>query len=226
MTTLVDLLATRRCLLLDFDGPICTVFAGASNREAATMLASVLDSPLPEEIADTNDPFDVLQYAASLDPITAAAVERRFTEVELQAVKTAQPTPFTRRFLSYFAEVAEGIAVVTDNSTTAATAYFAAHDGYPRWFVNAVHGRTSADVSLGKSSPHLLYQAMEQCLATPDECCFVGDSVSDIETGQAAGFPVIAFADRPEKVQRFAEHAPAAIITSMEELSDAAALLL
>ena len=59
-----------RDLLLDFDGPICSVFAGLPAPSVAARLRELLGSngkPLPEAMAREDDPIEVLRYASALD---------------------------------------------------------------------------------------------------------------------------------------------------------------
>lgn len=223
MTDLDGLVSECRYLLLDFDGPITAVFSGISNRFAAKVLATVIDSPMPVEVATTDDPFDVLQFAASLDPGTAATVENWFTEIEVEAVRTSRPTPYTAEMIQTVWNLLDGLGVVSNNSVDGVDAYLTAHDlrQYVGGRRRGIYARTSANVSLLKPSPYLLHQAMDDLGATPDECLFVGDSVTDIQAAAAAGVPVVAFANRPEKIERLTEHSPAAVVTSMNELYSA-----
>lgn len=218
MSEMLDLFAGRSVLLLDFDGPVCSVFAGLSNREAAETLVQELNSPVPEGIANTNDPFDVLHYAASLGRATGERIERRFAGIEVEAVRSARPTPYFDRFMWAVGEFNYEVCVVSNNSSEAVGAYIAAHDEVPNYLQHGIFGRTATNVALLKPNPHLLTQAMEFVQATPDECVFIGDSVSDIQAARAASVPIIALANRPEKLQRFAEYAPDAVVTTMHTL--------
>lgn len=50
---------------------------------------------------------------------------------------------------------------------------------------------------------------------------FVGDSIADIEAGQAAGIPTIVFADKPGKLARLTARRPAAVVTDPSQLRQA-----
>lgn len=67
---LQKLLNQKNTLLLDFDGPIGSVFAGFPARIVADQLRDLLREngcvPLPLGIETTHDPFEVFIYAASL----------------------------------------------------------------------------------------------------------------------------------------------------------------
>ncbi|WP_428981445.1 HAD family hydrolase [Nocardia brasiliensis] len=73
-------------------------------------------------------------------------------------------------------------------------------------------GRTPTTPTRLKPDPHLLCSAMNDLNARGDISVFIGYSVSDIEAAHAAQIPVVAFANRPEKVARSRAHAPTARI--------------
>ncbi len=76
---LTELLHDRSCMLLDFDGPICTVFSEITDREVSNELAALMGSPPQLDLSATKDPFQILSYAASLDAEIAQRVEHRNT---------------------------------------------------------------------------------------------------------------------------------------------------
>jgi HAD superfamily hydrolase (TIGR01509 family) len=215
MTSLTRHLHDRACLLLDFDGPICSVFSGISSKTATKRLIVSLDSDVPSEITGSNDPFNVLAFAATLGPTVTDAAEQYFTKIELDAVSCARPTPGAHDVIRA-ADERGRIAIVSNNSQAAVSAYLDAHGLTEH--VAGIYARTDADLSHLKPHPYLLHAAMRGLHTTPDECIFVGDSVTDITAGHAASVPVIAFANKPGKADRLAAQKPAAIISSMNEL--------
>ncbi|MBV7702843.1 HAD-IA family hydrolase [Nocardia nova] len=219
MNRVADLVASRRALLLDFDGPICAVFSDLTNREAARRLAHQLDSPVPTAIAETVDPFDVLQFAATLGTPTADKIERAFRRIEVEAVATSRPTPDSETVIRHASKQRRAVAIVSNNSADAIAAYLAHHELSND--VSSIFARTSADVSKLKPNPYLLNQALSTLDLSTHEAVFVGDSVTDIEAARAAHVAPIAFANRAEKIDRFAPYAPDAVITSMAELAEA-----
>ncbi|MFI2232274.1 HAD family hydrolase [Nocardia testacea] len=208
-------LFSRRYLLLDFDGPICAVFAGLTDRTAAVELCHSLMAPVPQEVASSKDPFDVLRYAAQVSPAEANIANREFTKIECRAVESARPTHAADQLITEAAGSGHLIAIVSNNSTEAINAYLRMQNLTD--FVAGVYARTDGNVSLLKPSPYLLQAAMTSLGSSATECVFVGDSVTDIQAGNAAGVPTIGYANRPEKAERFAPHGPAAIITTMDD---------
>ncbi|AVH21227.1 HAD family hydrolase [Nocardia cyriacigeorgica] len=219
MTATLSVLLARPCLLLDFDGPVCAVFSGITDRTAALQLGSRIGATLPPDVASSNDPFDVLRYIAQDGPEAADAANQEFTDIEQCAVELARPTDDAGTLIREAAESGRRVAIVSNNSAAAIDRYLEAHG--LREFVSGIYARTDGTVSHLKPSPYLLREAIAGLVLDTDDCVFVGDSVSDLEAGRAIGVPTVAYANRPEKIQRFAPHSPAAIVTSMADVLQA-----
>ncbi|MGH3832259.1 MAG: HAD family hydrolase, partial [Pseudonocardiaceae bacterium] len=125
--TLRHILARTTALLLDFDGPVCSVFAGLPAHTVVTQLCTVLtdggygDPPI--EIEKSDDPFKVLTYAASLGEDEARYVNAAFTAHEVEAITTAEPTPGAHDLLRAWSATGRPLAIVSNNSTIAIHAY-------------------------------------------------------------------------------------------------------
>lgn len=217
MTPLGALLTERRHILLDFDGPVCAVFSGLSDHVAADRLRAIVGADVPAEVSHARDPFTVVRYAATLDPATAARVEHEFQLQELEAVRTAQPTPGAAEAIHALRRSGHSVIIVSNNSTRAVRTYLDSH-GLSH-SVEGVSARTNADVAHLKPEPFLLHQAMKQHHASPDQCVMIGDSATDIEAANTAGVASIAYANKPSKRDRFTPLRPAAIIDHMREIS-------
>ncbi|MFQ6230489.1 HAD family hydrolase [Nocardia sp. NPDC002869] len=216
MITLTRLLDERSCVLFDFDGPICAVFSGIPDRDVAVALGPYVGSPLPPDVSNSRDPFDVLRYASTLGPEAGAAVEHRLTELELEAVKYAKPTGPTEPLIRELTNSGRTVAVVSNNSVPAVDAYLSAHG--LRDYVTGIFSRTPANFTQLKPDPHLLNWALSELDVSPASATFIGDSVSDIDAAHAARVAAIAYANRPQKIERFRALKPAALITDMAEL--------
>lgn len=89
---LPEVLAASRVVLLDFDGPVCDVFAGLSAPEVAkqlTLLLSVHDEVAGAKAAETDDPIEVLRIAYEADGSVGREVEQALTAAEVEAVTVA-----------------------------------------------------------------------------------------------------------------------------------------
>jgi phosphoglycolate phosphatase len=211
-----ELLARTRHVLLDFDGPVCSVFAGITSRAVASRLSKVLTNAgitPPAEVAETEDPFDVLRYAPEL----AADVEAAFRAEEVAAVATAAPTPGAVETIHACHDTGRTVAIVSNNSDDAVHAYLTTH--HLAGQVDYVSARTPADITRLKPHPHLVTQATHALAANPATCVLIGDSITDIHAAHAAGVPAIGYANKASKPPCFADTGAAAVITRMIDLA-------
>lgn len=195
--TPAELVASRKHVLLDFDGPVCAVFGTLTDRVVADRLRALLDVDLPAEIAESDDPFDVLRHAATLGADTAATVEREFRRLEVEAVATAPATPGAADTIRALVDAGHTVTIVSNNSEQAVRRYLEQRG--LAGLVKGVSARTSADPDLLKPNPHFLLHAMDHLGTSPSECIMVGDSTSDIEAAQCVEVSVLAYANKPHK---------------------------
>jgi hypothetical protein len=93
--TLRQIIGGTRHLLLDFDGPICSVYAGTPAPGVAKQLRDALTVAgftLPAGIEDEDDPLEVFRAAAQISPDAAASAQQLLTVFETRAIPTARPT--------------------------------------------------------------------------------------------------------------------------------------
>ncbi|MGI6873928.1 HAD family hydrolase [Amycolatopsis sp. 3B14] len=218
--TAAELLDQAGALLLDFDGPVCSVFAGIPAPVVAEQLRTVLADAghaSPEPVASSSDPFDVLEYAASLSDDDARYVEAAFTAHEVEAMTTAAPTEGAHELMQAWHGSGRPLAIVSNNSAAAISAYLDFYGLRP--LVNVVSARESADVQLLKPRPHLLNQAVRRLGLPAERCVFVGDSLTDIEAAKAAGVLSIGYANKPGKRERFTSAGADAITEVLTDLA-------
>jgi phosphoglycolate phosphatase len=211
------IIARTRYLLLDFDGPICSIFAGLPAPTVADKLRQLLPGDLPDEITNTGDPIEVFKYSATVSDDLAARVEAEMTDLEVAAVPTADPTPYVHQVIASARESDRIVAVVSNNSPRAVNAYLNCHglsDG-----IATVVARTSHDPALLKPSPHLIDEAVRGLDGDPSATALVGDSFTDIEAAHSAGVSSIGYANKPGKRERMAELRAGAVIASMADLA-------
>jgi HAD superfamily hydrolase (TIGR01509 family) len=219
---LVNIIGHTRYLLLDFDGPICSIFAGLPAPSVAARLRELLSmdgQPLPESVAGEDDPIEVLRFTAGVDKDTTIRVEARLRDAERTATKSAAPTPHARDVLVACRQTSRSVAVISNNSQAAVETYLQAH--HLAEHVAVIVGRTEPDPRLLKPHPHLVLRALHALDGDPAASAFVGDSTSDILSAKAAGTHSIGYANKPGKFERLHRVGADAVVTSMAELHTA-----
>jgi HAD superfamily hydrolase (TIGR01549 family) len=211
-----------RHLLLDFDGPICAIFAGLPAPSVAARLRELLSSdgtPLPDTLAGEDDPIEVLRFTSGLGLDTATRVEARLRDAERAATESATPTPHARDVLLACQRTSRRVAVISNNSQAAVETYLQAH--HLTEYVDVIVGRTEPDPRLLKPHPHLVLRALDALDGDPATSAFVGDSTSDIQSAKAAGVRSIGFANKPGKYEHLHRAGADAVVTTMAELHEA-----
>ncbi|WP_034268178.1 HAD family hydrolase [Haloechinothrix halophila] len=213
--TAAELLASKPNVLLDFDGPVCSVFGGVGADTVARQLRERLGLS-EQHSADVRDPFEILWYAAAEGRREAIEAERELTKLEVEAVASATLTPGVAGLLTTLADRKQVVVIVSNNSVAAIHTYLDSRGLAP--LVRGVSARIDPDPMLLKPSPHLLNHAIEHLNATHGECVVIGDSAADIQAARAAGTPVIGFSNKPGKRERLASHQPDSIIDDIAQL--------
>jgi phosphoglycolate phosphatase len=211
------IIAHIRYLLLDFDGPICSIYAGIPAPTVAEKLRQLFPGELPDEIASTPDPIEVFSYSATVSEEMAARVEAEMADLELAAVPTAEPTPYVHEVLASARESGRVVGVVSNNSLRAVNAYLDRHS--LSGGIRLVVARTSHNPALLKPNPHLINEAVRGLDADPADTTLVGDSFTDIEAAHSAHVASIGYANKPGKRERMTELRAGAVITSMADLA-------
>ncbi|MFJ6900148.1 HAD family hydrolase [Streptomyces hokutonensis] len=218
------LISSVRYVLWDLDGPICQLFAGRSAPEIASRLVSSLAQdeqlellPMAERLS--KNPHAMLAGIGRRHPDTEQVVklEEWLTGEELKAVGSALETPHAEDVIQAWAGLGVRLAVSTNNSPRAATAYLTAK-GLDRFFAH-VYGRTR-DLDLMKPHPHSLLLALDAMKADPSEALMLGDAPTDYVAAQAADVPFLGYAHNFLKVREFLQVGlePSRIVRSLEEV--------
>ena len=220
---LTRLVAETDAMLLDFDGPVCSVFAGYPAPKIAAELVELLGRQgmsLPPQLVSETDPLEVLRWTGSAgDQAITQAVEDALCMAELRAVEGAVPAPYSREVIVAARQAGLPVAVVSNNSAGAVTAYLVAHRLVR--YVAPIIGRPYADPARMKPHPEPVLQAVHDLGVQPARSVLVGDSLSDIEAGLAAGVRTIGYANRPAKAAAFRKAGADVVIDSMGPLAAA-----
>lgn len=219
---LADTLRPVKHVLLDFDGPVCSVFAGLPAQEVAHQLREGLlatgEQP-PAGSEGETDPLALLRLVSDTRPDLSESTDAALAALEIEAVRTGRPTPGGESVLRACAHSGRLVSVVSNNAGTAIETYLAARglSGY----VTGVFGRAPGDPSSMKPNPRLLLEAMKAAGTGPEHCVFIGDAARDVEAGEAAGVPTIGYANKPGKDAKLAAAGAVVVVDSMQIIADA-----
>jgi HAD superfamily hydrolase (TIGR01662 family) len=217
--TAAGVLEGRPHVLLDFDGPVCGVFEGVGDRTVSMQLTAFIARRgvvVRQHVADSNDPFEVLFFAATVHADLARAVHDELTRLEVEAVQSAPKTPGAVDVIKQLVQRGHTVTIVSNNSCDAVRSYLRKVDlDQHVWGVSA---RSADNLGMLKPNTFLLDEAMRHLGAEPGQCVMVGDSVSDVEAARSARVSAIAFANKPGKLERFEALAVDGVITTMSAL--------
>ncbi|MFK4223845.1 HAD family hydrolase [Streptomyces sp. NPDC019890] len=225
-TELRDLLAATKCVLFDFDGPVCRLFDGhpaaavAAGLRAWIARHAAYDIPVPNGSVD--DPHAVLIEAGQTYPDSelVAQLEQLLTDEELRATSTARPTEGADRLIGRLGTAGFRLAITTNNSPSAARRYLE-REGLAEFFGDHIHGRTP-DPRLLKPDPHCLRRALETTGSTAVESLMIGDSPADYLAANQLGVPFLGYARNEAKRRRLVNEGVASsmCVSSLESLLD------
>jgi phosphoglycolate phosphatase-like HAD superfamily hydrolase len=206
-----------RYLLLDFDGPVCSVFAGFPAPDVARTLREYLRNEAPDGwMAQIDDPHEVLRSSAELGPVVAERANQELAKLELEAVRSAEATPYAADLIDRAKASGTKLAIVSNNAQMAVVAYLS--DNGLLASIDNVSARSALDPMLMKPNPYLVTKAMNELNAERESSALVGDQVSDVIAAHRAGVRAVGYANKNGKVDRFKEVSADLIVTSMAEL--------
>jgi phosphoglycolate phosphatase len=225
--TLLTIAARTRTLLLDFDGPICSVFAGYPAPLVAAELRDLLTAhrggvaALLAELDDADDPMRVLRVAGDLgDEKLTRTIADALRDAEVKASQSAEPTPGIDRVIEAARATGRRLGVVSNNSWEAVTTYCERVGLFPH--LDAAIGRYDGMApALMKPDGHLVQLALTGLDANPALTTLVGDMVSDVEAAHSLGLVCVGYANKPGKTERLGAAGADAIVTTMDQVADA-----
>ncbi|MDN5919322.1 MAG: HAD-IA family hydrolase [Pseudonocardia sp.] len=217
---LAELIAGAGALLLDFDGPVCHLFSGYPAREVASAVrrfAHEHGGDLTE--TRTDDPLVLLRVAYQRSPGFGRDVEAFVIEQETHAAGSAEPTAGAHDTIHAAHAAGVPVLVVSNNSERAIRGYLARHELTDA--VSQVIGRPFARPEQMKPDPHLVSLALDMARVSPHAAVFVGDSITDILAGTAAGVRCIGYAKQTERAEGLADADADLVLDSMADVAAA-----
>ncbi|MBT2226430.1 HAD family hydrolase [Nonomuraea sp. NEAU-A123] len=219
---LVDIFRETRAVLLDFDGPVCRIFAGLPAASAAEGLKRLLrgqGAELPQDVAELDDPLKVLRRTADFAPELVDKVETALMAYEIKAVDFAEITPGARDLLAACAGTGRPVVIVSNNSEPAIER-FLDHAGLDKSLAGVV-GRPIGAPAEMKPHPRSVLRACEMTDVRPDEAVLIGDSWFDMEAAINAGARSIAYANAEGKDVTLAQAGADVVSKDMREIAAA-----
>jgi HAD superfamily hydrolase (TIGR01509 family) len=195
-----EMLHKAECLLFDFDGPLCSLFAEHPAPEIAERFRTLLESRglLKESLVDCPDPLRILHEShdvpGSTDMISPLQVQE-----EITAARRAAPTPGSLPLIAALAERHVPMAITTNNSAEAVRIYLDRHD-LSDVLAHHVYGREE-DPNLMKPDPFCINQAVTALGVPAERCLMIGDSPADVEAARKAGVRFLGFARNERKAE-------------------------
>ncbi|KAB8167008.1 HAD hydrolase-like protein [Streptomyces sp. 3MP-14] len=193
------LVSNAHCVLFDFDGPVCQLFAVRSAESVAVRLRSLTEelavsALLTAELRTSKDPHRVLREIARRrpEPAVLSRLEAALTAEEVSAAASARPTPYAGTLIAALAGRGRRVAIATNNSPLAAARYLE-RQRLAGYVAGRVYGRT-ADLDLLKPHPDSVLRALAGTGADPARSLMIGDSLADHAAATAAGVPFLGYA--------------------------------
>ncbi|WP_405389168.1 HAD hydrolase-like protein [Streptomyces sp. NBC_01102] len=222
-TQLTDVLRPVKHVFFDFDGPVCSVFAGLPAPGVARRLYEDLRPLLapgdPQGWATESDPLALLRHVADVRPDLAARADETLVRLETEAVALAGQTTGGESAIRACVESGRSAWIISNNAGDAIRAYLTGHGLDDA--IAGVFGRVPGDPTSMKPNPRLLFDALSAASAAPATCIFIGDAARDVEAGNAADVATIGYANKPGKEAALAAAGAVAVTDSMSAIADA-----
>jgi HAD superfamily hydrolase (TIGR01509 family) len=209
------------CVLFDFDGPICGLFAEHRAHDIADRLITWLAGrghvvPLSDE--DRQDPHAVLRAIGESHPESRLVheLEAALTDEELRAAATAAPTPHVDDLIREWSAQGIPLAIATNNSPRAAARYVTRR-GLAPCFDRHIYGRT-ADLDRLKPDPDCLNRALHALNADPAKSLMIGDTPSDLYAARRAGVVFLGYAKDARRSERLRRAGAETVVGSLGEV--------
>ncbi|ONK13449.1 HAD-IA family hydrolase [Streptomyces sp. MP131-18] len=218
-----ELISNARCVLFDFDGPVCRLFAVHTAESIAHRLRDLatdlsVSALLSAELRASTDPHQVLRGIARRRPApgVVSRLEAALTREEISAAATAPPTPYAAALIAALSTRGRQVAIATNNSPLAAEHYLNRHElaGY---VAGRVHGRTQ-DMTRLKPHPDSLHRALASTRTEPRHALMIGDSVADYAAARAAEVPFLGYAFDDSGVERLLAAGARDVVRSLEHV--------
>jgi len=209
------ILSSARCLIFDFDGPVCDL-AGAMPADTIDRLRRLVATEGIEAPVST-DPLDLLATVAGHSSQLGASLDAELASIELAAAARATVPGYVHDTLAACRDSGRTLAVIGRQAAEAVRTYLAKHglsdqtayvvtpDSYPPGHLQTV--------------AHLLEDAIGALQATPAECALITASPTGIDAAHGVGAHAIGYARTPDERERLADAGATCTIPSLADLT-------
>lgn len=206
-----NILSNADCVIFDFDGPLCSLFAVHSAALVADRLRARTGAPgdYPGD-----DPHAVLRACAARDSTRVGELERALTAEEISAAGTARPTPGAEELVCALAAHGRLLAVASNNSPLAVGRYLARR-GLAGAFAGRVHGRTG-DLARLKPHPDAVLRALASTGTPARRALLIGDAPADLAAATTAGVAFLGYAPTPRHAAALRAAGALEVATALE----------
>jgi myo-inositol-1(or 4)-monophosphatase len=209
------ILSSARCLLFDFDGPVCDL-AGAMPADTTGRLHRLVTAE-GIEVPANSGPFDLLALVAGHSSQLGATLDAELASIELAAVAHATVPGYVHEALSACRDSGRTPAVIGRQAADAVRTYLAKH---------GLSDQAACVVTPGGYPPghlqtvaHLLEDAIGALEATPAECALITASPEGIDAAHGIGAQAIGYARTPSDRQHLADAGATCMIPSLADLT-------
>jgi phosphoglycolate phosphatase-like HAD superfamily hydrolase len=221
-----------QCVIFDFDGPLCHLFA---RRPAAAIAKRLRDTyalhPAGMDASGdasgtwhgTTDPLRLLTAAfddaAALDHESARRMERSLALEEIAAAEVAFPTGYADALVRTLHAMGRSLAVATDNCADAVHRYLAGR-ALLEPFAGRVRGRICDDGAAPrlKPDPDCVLRALAATGAAAAETVMIGDSARDVTAARAAGIGFVGYARNERKEHELHDAGAEWVVGSLRDI--------
>lgn len=216
-----DVVASSEAVLVDFDGPLARLLPGRRWLELSDRVrarAGELGGPALEQALEGQpDHVQVLRSAAARAPEVGRPLAALVTRVELAAAEEVAPGAGAVAFLEECLE-RSAVAVITNNDPRVVGLVLdRARPGLTDRLA-VVLGRVDDRLDDLKPSPAMLHSALRTSGVGAATAVFLGDSVTDVEAGLAAGVRVVGVAEDATRRQELLTAGAVAVVASVADL--------
>ncbi len=200
MSDLTSILAKARYLLLDFDGPVCAVYAGIPPRTShhGSGTSSPTRASASRRRTANRRPARCVQGNTRHQPPILGRRPESAHQPGSRSRRQRQADSGAAELIKEAHHTGRAVAIVSNNSGAAIRAYLQLNDLSAD--VALIVGRDDPDPDLMKPSPYLVRAAVGILDTEGKHCVFIGDFASDVLAGLLAGVPPEPIESAPRRL--------------------------